>query len=137
MRARELCSLLADDCEGDNLLDMDTVNRYVVDSSAKTVVEDDWLTPVGLTWPMGFSHSAFVAQQVMTETCLQAGFVQEQFLFKDGALPDASLPSIAVATDDVNAFVRLPSHVARDKCDAGTTKWGQRWFRFWSFGLHC
>ena len=89
MLARELCTLRADGCEGDNLLDMDTVNSYAVDSNGGIVVEDDLLTPVGLTWPMDSSHLSFVAQQVMTETCIQAGFIEEQFLFVDGIFSDA------------------------------------------------
>ena len=32
------------------------------------------LTPVGLTWPMGFSFSSHVAQSVMVDQCVQAGF---------------------------------------------------------------
>ena len=56
---------------------------------------------------MGFAHSAFVAQLVMTASCIVAGFTRAQFLTSFGALTNPGLDSIAVATHDVNLFTRL------------------------------
>ena len=72
--------------------------------------EDVWLAPVSLTWPMGFAHSAFVAQQFMTSSCLEAGFGPSHTLTSAGTLLTPRLASIAVATDDVNVFTRLAPH---------------------------
>lgn len=44
---------------------------------------------------------------------MEAGFTEGQFLSNAGSLPDHRLPCVTVATDDVNAFVRL-SRAERD-----------------------
>ena len=33
-----------------------------------------WVTPVSRAWPMGFGWSSYVAQSVMVQSCLSAGF---------------------------------------------------------------
>lgn len=86
------------------------IAALVIDAGADALNAGDWLAPVGLTWPMVFTHSAFVAQQLMTASCLQAGFDPSQFLTSAGPLPNPYLASIAVATDDVNVFTRLSMH---------------------------
>ena len=88
----------------------DELRTFLVDGDGSEPSAGDWLTPVSLTWPMGFAHSSYVAQQVMTASCLAAGFQQSQFLTNAGALPHQHLPCVAVATDDVNMFVRLSKH---------------------------
>ena len=87
---------------------------YLVDGDRSEPGNTEWLSPVSLTWPMGFAHSAYVAQQVMTTACLEAAFTKHQFLSKAGSLPDHRLPCVTAATDDVNAFVRL-SRAERDE----------------------
>ena len=100
-------------CEPLGLSSVDFADHFCIDDLRNFLLDDDgdkldgaaWLAPVSLTWPMGFSHSSFVAQQLMSASCLAAGF--EQSLSKEGILPDGDKPSIAVATDDVNCSVRL------------------------------
>ena len=83
------------------------ISGFLLDGDGRKLAENAWVSPVSLTWAMGFAHSAFVAQQVMTATCLDAGFHESQFLTNAGSLPPLAVPSIAVATDDVNVFTRL------------------------------
>ena len=80
---------------------------YLIDGDGLELDDVTLLAPVSLTWPMGFAHSAYVAQQIMTEACLLAGFSENQFLSSAGSIPDPLLPCVTVAIDDVNAFVRL------------------------------
>ena len=88
-------------------LDVSALRDLVIDGNGTDVCESEWLTPVSLTWPMGFAHSSYVAQQVLTHACLAAGFQPTQFLAHAGALPHPYLASVAVATDDLNLFTRL------------------------------
>ena len=88
-------------------LTSDEVRSFLIDDDESQLVPGSSVTPVCLTWPMGFAYSAFVAQQVMTASCIAAGFTETQFLTNAGALPDPGSESIAVATDDVNLFTRL------------------------------
>jgi hypothetical protein len=114
VRVRELCEPLQND-DADQGADMsvtdyfniDDLRKFIIDDNGGELMGDARLSPVSLTWPMGFSHSSFVAQQLMSESCLVAGLDESQFLSSEGVLPDADEPSIAVATDDVNCFVRL------------------------------
>lgn len=80
---------------------------YLIDDDGLKLDSFTLVAPVSLTWPMGFAHSAYVAQQIMTEACLLAGFSENQFLSSAGSIPDPLLPCVTLATDDVNAFVRL------------------------------
>ena len=91
-------------------LGMDEISAMVIDGDRNMLDENVWLAPLSLTWPMGFAHSAFVAQQLMTSSCLEAGFDPSQFLTSAGTLPTPRLASIAVATDDVNVFTRMAPH---------------------------
>ena len=70
---RELCEPLCDatgaESPGDpdsNYFTLDEVQIFFVDADPCGVKPDLWLSPVSLTWPMGFSHSAFVAMQLMS-----------------------------------------------------------------------
>ena len=83
------------------------VQDYLIDDDGHKLDGFTLVTPLSLTWPMGFAHSAYVAQQIMTESCLLAGFSENQFLSSAGSIPDPLLPCVTVATDDVNAFARL------------------------------
>ena len=90
--------------------DLSEIKLALVDADAQSICATDWLSPVSLTWPMGFAHSAYVAQQLMTASCLAAGYKPSQFITSAGALPQPYEPCIAVATDDVNSFTRLSRH---------------------------
>ena len=72
-------------------LSISTLTASLVDGEGSQPGDDEWLTPVSLTWPMGFAHSAYVAQQVMTSACVKAGFKQAQFLSSAGSLHDQNL----------------------------------------------
>ena len=90
------------------------LNAFVIDGAGGLLRDNDWVTPVNLTWPMGFAHSSCIAQQVMTSACLAAVFKEGQFITTAGALPQQSCPVVAVATDDINCFVRVPRHQPLD-----------------------
>ena len=62
------------------------------------------ITPVNLTWAMGFSWSSYVAQSVMTGCCMRAGATVDTFLAHDGTVPEDMTAVIGVATDDVMHF---------------------------------
>jgi hypothetical protein len=91
-------------------LELDAITELIIDDFPRPVTDDSWLAPVSMTWPMGFAHSAFVAQEVMTTSCFAAGFRPSQFLTSAGTLPDPCRQCTAVATDDVNVFTRMAPH---------------------------
>jgi len=64
------------------------------------------VTPVSLVWPMGFGWSSFVAQSFMLNCAREAGFGSEQMVREEGALPTGDSGALAIATDDVQHFLR-------------------------------
>mmetsp|Transcript_31927 Transcript_31927/g.101443 ORF Transcript_31927/g.101443 Transcript_31927/m.101443 type:complete len:854 (-) Transcript_31927:1008-3569(-) len=69
--------------------------------------DDVLLTPVSNTWPMGFGWSSFVAQTTMLTSCLPAGFGEDSFLSEERAILPGADVALAVATDDINHFMRM------------------------------
>ena len=65
------------------------------------------LTPLGLTWQMGFGWSSHVAQSFMVASCEKAGFEEASFLTHQGSFPPRDDEAISVATDDVLHFVSM------------------------------
>ena len=43
-------------------LEFSDIEELIIDPSTSTLTDESWLASVSLTWPMGFGHSAFVAQ---------------------------------------------------------------------------
>ncbi len=80
------------------------VDAMIIDGKLSDAT--DGLTPVNLTWAMGFGWSSFIAQSVMVDCCHDAGFQPCQFLTEAKALPAAGDSTISVATDDVIHFLR-------------------------------
>jgi hypothetical protein len=78
------------------------------------------LTPINITWAMGFSWSSFVAQSTMVHSCIAAGFPKEMFLTEAHCLPPPSFREMcgimAVNTDDITHFLRA-SPVAKRSLD--------------------
>ena len=72
--------------------------------------ESSRVTPVNLTWAMGYSWSSFVAQSTMIQSCHSAGFPRECFVTEGHQLPSQYVTSIcgtiAVNTEDVTHFLR-------------------------------
>jgi hypothetical protein len=46
------------------------VATCLLDGGDGDVLLTEWLTPVSTTWPMGFAHSSYLAQTVMTSACM-------------------------------------------------------------------
>ena len=67
-------------------LELDAITELIIDDFPRPLTDDSWLAPVNMTWPMGFAHSTFGAQEVMTASCLAAGFRPSQFLTSAGTL---------------------------------------------------
>ena len=89
-------------------LPIEKIRGYSIDDDGLELGCGTLLAPVSLTWPMGFAHSAYVAQQIMIEDCLLAGLSKKnKILSSAGSMPAHHLPCITVATDYVNAFARL------------------------------
>ena len=86
--------------------DVNVIRSFLLDDDGANLCDDDSISPVCLTFPMGLAHSPCVAQ-VMTASYMAAGFKAEQFLTKAGSLPSRDRTFIAVATDDINSFTRL------------------------------
>ena len=61
-------------------------------------------TPVACCWPMGFSWSSFVAQQVLVGICEEAGYPRCRMLQDEGTLVPRDGVILSLATDDVTAF---------------------------------
>ena len=76
------------------------------------------VTPVNLTWAMGFGWSSYLAQAYMTSFCEEAGFLVSQFLHEEGDLPHQTQPAISVATDDVLHFCRRSQQEVSQMRDA-------------------
>ena len=57
-------------------LDSSALQGYVIDAVGPRIGQGDLLTPVSLTCPMGFAHSAHIAEHVMTASCLAARFAK-------------------------------------------------------------
>ena len=58
------------------------VDAMIIDGKLSDAT--DGLTPVNLTWAMGFGWSSFVAQSFTVSTCLEAGFERRQLLRERG-----------------------------------------------------
>ena len=67
----------------------DAIQAYAVDDTIE-LTNDAKVTPVNLTWAMGFSWSSFIAQSVMTGSCCLAGFPRDCFLTEADRLPPTS-----------------------------------------------
>ena len=89
----------------DGSLTLNELQTFVQDDGG-ALVDTDVVTPISLCWPMGFAWSSYAAQSTMVASVLKANFESNQFLVDEGALPTPNMPTVAVATDDVTAFVR-------------------------------
>jgi len=63
-----------------------------------------WFYPVSLTWPMGFAWSSYIAQEVLLNTCHEAGMRESQVLSCEASTPLSFSLVFAAATDDVMIF---------------------------------
>ena len=63
--------------------------------------------PLANAWPMGHSWSSAIAQNVMTNTCVEAGLSVDNFLCDAGGLPSLRGHTVSVATDDIAVFERV------------------------------
>ena len=75
-----------------------------------------YVTPVSVTWPMGFSWSSFVAQEQMVTVCRTAGLEEHQLLCLDDPCPIGCGELATVATDDV-VFVHSCPDVATSRLE--------------------
>ncbi len=91
---------------------------------------DRLFVPAGRTWVMGHPWSSFVAQSFNVECVKRAGFGLDNFLTAESCIPSAAGPAVAVATDDVNAFVRMSASeahaAATTPLDGLDTEWSRR-----------
>ena len=93
-------------------LTQDELSAMLLDGPLPT--DTIWITPVCLTWPMGFGWNSFIAQSAMVKSCTDAGFNPWDFSTGERILSADSDSAVAVATDDVNVFNRLsPAMVAK------------------------
>mmetsp|Transcript_179202 Transcript_179202/g.568670 ORF Transcript_179202/g.568670 Transcript_179202/m.568670 type:complete len:1089 (-) Transcript_179202:910-4176(-) len=72
------------------------------------------LTPVSTVWPMGFGWSSHIAQSFMLSCAREAGVDSAQMVREEGALPTGDSGALAIATDDIQHFLRAsPQEVAQ------------------------
>jgi len=91
---------------------------------------DGVFVPISLTWPMGFSWSSCVAQDVMLELCRRSGLPSTGILACDARSPSDLSLTHAVATDDVMIFsvgcreaaCEAGERLDRTFCDHGVLK---------------
>ena len=88
-------------------LSSDEFRRVYVDGNPDEVKDTDEVVPLSCCWPMGSIWASFIAQSVMTGTLRLVGVASHQFLCATGPLPQPSMTSVSVATDDVIAFERV------------------------------
>ena len=63
------------------------------------------------SWPLGFSHSSYVAQCNIVNVCMKAGLSRDQLMNLDEALPECHNELATAVTEDVLFF----PHVAQPR----------------------
>ena len=102
----------------------DSLSQYI-DGSLDTVIDQgSTFHPVACCWPMGFSWSSAVAQDVMLSQVASSGLDASHLLADDKASPDFSRVDecVAVCTDDVMHFARSPE-IARRRLQLLDDQW--------------
>ncbi|CAE7682373.1 UVR8 [Symbiodinium sp. CCMP2592] len=82
-------------------LSLDELEHFLLPGES---LDASQLFPVSLTWPMGFSWSSYVAQEVLLDICKSSGLDESQVLSCDTATPLSFEQVFAAATDDLMVF---------------------------------
>jgi len=82
-------------------VDLESLRSYVDDERDGPLSLDTVLVPVMCTWPMGFSWSSYVAQEVMLAVCDAAGIDEAAILDMGCLVPADVVDWCTVATDDI------------------------------------
>ena len=79
---------------------LEELHRFEIDGTPFSGGADLPLHPASVTWPMGFSWSSAVAQEVTVAIVLRSGFLMNNIICDSEELPESSANVAVVATDD-------------------------------------
>jgi hypothetical protein len=99
------------------------LDDYMIDFG-EDITAETLVFPVSMCWPMGFSWSPAVAQDVMLYQTSAIGLSENLMLADDKPSPNAALVKefFAVCTDDVIHFSRS-ARLAEQRMDALAAQW--------------
>lgn len=89
-------------------ISLDELEAQVLDLHGARLLPEHRITPVMLSWPMGFAWSSMVAQQTILNVCVKAGLKEDQLLCLEEPLPPDHRELATVATDDIILLHQLP-----------------------------
>ena len=103
---------------GQHALSDDELQAALLDEDRGPIDESTVMTPLCVSWPMGYAWSSSAAQCVMTGSVLDMGVRPEKFLGDEHTLPPKGVTTFSAETDDVLAFELGPRGGLLDNADA-------------------